>query len=523
MSPESQDKQTSYDKIPYESHAFSATHPDRLACIGKLFGMEPENITNCKVLELGCARGDNLIPLAFTLPNSTFLGIDLSLRQVLHAQETIKALSLKNIQIQHKNILDVDKSLGKFDYIIVHGIFSWVPKEVQEKIISICSENLTTNGIAYVSYNTYPGWHFRQSIREMMLYHCKDFSDPKQYIQQGRALLDFIAQSVKGDNNPYVLNLKQELENIKKQPDWYIFHDYLEEVNDPIYFHEFINKVEKYKLQYLGETELKSMLTNKLPKNIQETIHRIAPSQVRLEQMMDFLTNRTFRRTLLCHDKLNLNRYLNPAAIKSLYIASNLSPRETQSDLSKPEPLSLINHKKDSIQTSNPFLKAAFMELHKVWPAWLSFDQVFERSLASLNKNMSREDSSEHSAMQTNLLRNLFECYANNLIEVHSYPAPFSVTIEDKPTINKLARVQAARGRNLTNLRHETTACDEISLRLVPYLDGTNKHDDLIPIVEEIISQNPKFKNTDNSEEVLKQVLNKLKSQALLVSSSKPT
>src|SRR5262245_46429032 len=83
---------TSYDEIPYESHPYPQSHPERLATVATLFGMTPPPIEACRVLELGCAAGGNLIPMAQTLPGSTFLGIELSARQADEGRATIEAL-----------------------------------------------------------------------------------------------------------------------------------------------------------------------------------------------------------------------------------------------------------------------------------------------------------------------------------------------------------------------------------------------------------------------------------------------
>src|ERR1700687_6319372 len=149
---------TSYDLVPYESRSFVETRPDHLAIIATLFGLEPPAIDRCRVLELGCSHGTNLIPMAAGSPGSSFVGIDLSARQIAEGQKSATARGLTNIQFKHLNILDINESLGRFDYIVCHGVFSWVPPVVQEKIFSICVTQLAPNGIAFVSYNTYPGW-----------------------------------------------------------------------------------------------------------------------------------------------------------------------------------------------------------------------------------------------------------------------------------------------------------------------------------------------------------------------------
>ncbi len=164
-------KPTSYDVVPYFSAPFQATHPDRLATVATLFGLKPAPAERSRVLELGCAGGGNLIPMAVALPGSQFLGIDQSSRQVDQGQEIIAGLGLKNIALRVASLLDIDESYGTFDYIICHGVYSWVRENVQDKILEICATRLAPTGVAYVSYNTLPGWHMQGMIRDMMCYH----------------------------------------------------------------------------------------------------------------------------------------------------------------------------------------------------------------------------------------------------------------------------------------------------------------------------------------------------------------
>jgi len=134
----------------------------------------------------------------------------------------------------------VNESYGKFDYQICHGVFSWVPNEVQNAILQIAQRNLTQDGIAYISYNTFPGWHMRGLIREMMRYHAANYSTAKIRTRQARGLLDFLTDSVPQDGGPFAALLKQEVEILRRHADHYLFHEHLEEVNTPLFFHQFV-------------------------------------------------------------------------------------------------------------------------------------------------------------------------------------------------------------------------------------------------------------------------------------------
>jgi SAM-dependent methyltransferase len=229
----------SYDEVPYDSHPFVQTHPDRLATVATLFGLRPQPIEQCRVLELGCAAGGNIVPIADELRESEFVGIDLSRRQIEDGKQLVEKLGLTNVDLRHASIMDVDESYGKFDYVICHGVFSWVPNAVQDKIFEICSQQMKPQGVAYISYNTYPGWHMRGMIRDMMRYHAERFSTAKIRTRQARALLDFLAQSVKQPESAYTRLLQQELSTLRNQADHYLVHEHLEEVNAPLYFHQF--------------------------------------------------------------------------------------------------------------------------------------------------------------------------------------------------------------------------------------------------------------------------------------------
>src|SRR5512141_894057 len=151
---------TSYDAVSYPGLPFSQTHPDRRATIAALYDFPAAPPERCRVRELGCGDGGHLIPMAYLLPESTFLGLDAAGSAVAQGREQISALGLTNVSLSHVDLLDAS-NLGTFDYVIAHGLYSWVPPAVQERVLAITSEVLAPNGIAYVSYNAHPGGHVR--------------------------------------------------------------------------------------------------------------------------------------------------------------------------------------------------------------------------------------------------------------------------------------------------------------------------------------------------------------------------
>lgn len=113
-------------------------------------------VAGSRVLELGCGTGGNLPPMAATLPGSQFTGTDMSERQIEMARELAEGGRLRNIEFLAGDALPLlaDTADGSFDYIILHGLYSWVPLQVQSALLPLCGGLLSEAGIAYVSYNT---------------------------------------------------------------------------------------------------------------------------------------------------------------------------------------------------------------------------------------------------------------------------------------------------------------------------------------------------------------------------------
>ncbi len=420
---------TSYDELPYPSHPFPQTHPDRLATIATLFGMKPAPADHCHILELGCASGGNLIPMALTLPESTFIGLDLSGAQVAEGLKAIAALGLKNIRLRQMSILDVDDGFDRFDYIICHGVYSWVPAEVQEKILDICSGHLVPDGVGYVSYNSYPGWHMRGMIRAMLGLHDRRFRSqpPLVRVGQARALLSFLTNSV-SEQTSYGQLLRETVELLQKCTDSYLFHEHLEECNAPIYFAEFCERLTAHQLRYLGETEFHPMVASaSFSPAVQKELRQLAPSFLEMEQYMDLLRNRMFRQTLLCHENIRPN-----------------------------------------------------YDLRSKWPQAMAFDHLLANARTRLGTLEHAAGNEEDAQALAKALLSAHASAGQEFVELRLRPPVFTVQVNECPLASSLARLQAETGPHVTNLRHEIASLNPVGRHLLPLLDGTRDHKALL-------------------------------------------
>lgn len=468
---------TTYDDVPYESFPFPQTHPDRLAMLGSLFGMTPAAPDRCRVLELGCAAGGNLIPMAMAMPEAEFVGVDLSSVQVAQGERLITELGLRNIRLHAMSITAIDTRMGAFDYILSHGVYSWVPTAVQERMLEICSTQLNPQGIAYISYNTLPGWRMRGMIRDLMRYHAMQFADPGQRVAQARAILDFLSRSVPTENSAYGLLLKSELEGLRNSPDYYILHEHLEDINEPLYFHEFMERARGHGLQYLAEADASTMLAANFPAEVGETVRRIAPDVIRQEQFMDFLRNRTFRQTLLVREGTVSDRSLTPDRLRTLCISALLKPQSASPDLRSAGDESFLSANGGTLKTPSPVTKAAIMVLAQHWPRALPFADLLREALAVLELPEAQATHAGLSAEMT-LASDLLQSFGAGLVELHAQPSTFVTRAGTHPTASPLARWQARRGlKQVTTLRHELVTIDANLGRLLSLLDGSRDRD----------------------------------------------
>lgn len=461
----------SYEEVPYESRPFATTHPDTLATVATLFGMRPAPPGRCRVLELGCAGGGNLLPMALALPDSTFVGIDLSPSHIADGQRLVEAVGLRNATLRAASILDVDASFGQFDYIICHGVYSWVPMQVQDKILAICSENLTPHGVAYVSYNTFPGWHLKGLLRGMLWFHASHFGDAATRVRQSRALMDLLARAVDGAGSAYARVLEEEIEELKPETDTYLFHEYLEHVNAPLYFHEFAERAAARGLQYLEEAE-PSPLPSGLPPEVMRVLDQLPVNLIHREQYLDFLRGRGFRRTLLCHADVKLRRPPSAEVMTELHLTAIARPVSPDVDPASSAEEEFRGAKVRTAATNDPLVKAALVCLSHAWPRPLAFHDLWGQVDATLAgaPEAARTRLAEGPRMLAGIL---LQCWMGGLVEAHVHVLPFVLNVSERPIASPLARVQAEGDGLLTNLRHWSVKLDDFDRLMLRQLDGS--------------------------------------------------
>ena len=482
----------SYDAMPYPATAQTESHPDRLATLATLMGLTPPPVDHCRVLELGCSDGGNLLSLAYGLPGSEFVGVDYSAREVAAGQDHIAELGLKNITLHHLDITEASPELGLFDYILACGVFSWVPLLVQERMLELCHQLLTPQGVAYVNYNTYPGWFMRAPVRGMLLYHTRGIADPKERAAEARAMLGFVADAAQiaqeryaasaGKRKAYVAALRHEQGVVGDHPDTYLLHEHLEEQNQALYFHEFVERAGQHGLQYLADAEYTLTPLHLQIPEVTQKLGQFGNDPVRLEQYLDFITNRSFRQTLLCHQGLALRRNFSPEQMAGFWVASPVLPESGKPDLHSTAPERFRNAHGTKLTASHPVAKAALMHLSEIWPQALPFEALLEVARRRLEPETMPIYSAERLAHEAQGVGEmLLSGFWVDMVELHVCPPRYQTQIGERPEASLLARHQARSRRHVMNLRHEAlTIDDEITYRLLPWVDGQHDRSALV-------------------------------------------
>jgi methyltransferase-like protein/SAM-dependent methyltransferase len=472
--------QTAYDEIPYPGTSFSQTHPDRLAVMATLFGMAPASIERCRVLEIGCGDGGNLIPMAFGLPKGSFAGVDLAETAIARGQELIGRLGLHNIRLHAMDLMNINSDFPEFDYIIAHGVYSWVPPPVAEKILDICKSHLAAQGVAFISYNTYPGGHVLDTIREMMQFHTRNTRDPHERLRQARELIEFLAQAFPEEDIHGAL-MRQEMKLLLERRPEFFYHDEMSEHNHRFYFHEFVEQTRRHGLQFLSEARLLSMQTDTFGQEVTDKIRGWSGGDdLAREQYLDFLKLRNFRQTLLCHSEIRIDRTLRSQPVSHMFAASDARPASAEPDLRSTSALQFTYPSGGSMSTNHPLAKAAMSHLGQVWPQALPFSELL-RSARALSQ---RDTSGSNMTLEEDanwLSEMVVRLYAANFLELHSQAPGFVIKVSERPAASALARTQVEHTSSVTNLRHGSIEVeDEVARRLLLLLDGTRTREQLL-------------------------------------------
>ncbi len=475
-----------YNDVAYTSFPNTASHPHRLATIATLLGLDAAPVATCRVLEMACGDGTNLVPMAAAMPNATFVGFDFAARPVAHAQRMVQDLALANIRVLQLDLRDMPADLGIFDYIIAHGLYSWIPADVRARVLPLIARHLAPNGVAYVSYNALPGCHMRRAVWEMLKYHTRAIPDMPAKVAAARAFIALVAEPVAGEYGS-VAAMRAEVRHAGEGIDSGLAHDDMSEPNDPVYFHEFMADATRAGLTFLAETQLNTMLGAGVAPPVRQALGKL--DRLAREQYLDFVHFRRFRQSLLCRENALSRFVVQPSRAVGMHAIPSFDYRRAAAaGTAVPDPDPDAQAIKEHLLARFP-LSVPVAELAEQWVRTPPAAGASRRPVEVV----------------------LCEMYVAGLVDLRTSPTEVAAAPGSRPEVFAAARWISRESEIVPNLFHEIVRfSDPIVRKLLDLLDGTRTRDDLVGIVGGPLAQ-------PNGRAKLDEVLTMLGKNAMLV------
>jgi SAM-dependent methyltransferase len=498
------DTLASYDELPYDSLPLPETQPDFLAALAKLHGFDAPDPRRARILELGCAQGGNLIPLAWRWPESECVGVELSRVQATAGTDFVRRLGLSNVRIVHADLAALPAGLGEFDYILAHGVLSWVPPAVQQALFDVCRRHLSPNGLAYVSFNVAAGWQRLQPLRAALLERtAAELPAPERYRQALRVLADLETEW----RDPLLL---KEIAYLKTAAPAYLFHEYLADVNAPMDFAGFAAALDAHGLRYVGEAgprRARVELEDAWGLIPESMAGRWADAEIALD---DAFAAR-FRRAVIARADAPCAQPPRADALDGLAFHADLRCDE-EVDLDDELEQTFVNPAGNRFPVTAPALKAALMLLSMRYPAALDYASLRDATRALL---------AEHGTARFDepaFREALFDLAMLHGVAPTVWPGSFADEPGALPQAHDLARAQArSAGWVVSGARHVAVDLDFAGRLLLGALDGSRDIDALAAWMQERLAENGLALPLDQVAELTRQQLWLYARQGLLV------
>lgn len=497
-----------YDELPYDSLPLPETQPDFLAAIAWLHGFEAPTPHQARVLELGCASGGNLIPLAFHHPDCDYTGIELSRLQAEAGARFITQLGINNVRIVHADLAALPADLGAFDYIIAHGVFSWVPPAVQQALLRVFREHLTPHGLAYISFNVSAGWQKLMPLRQTLLEDTDAGLPAPQRVAQAQDVLKRLETE---GTDPLLL---QEIAHLQTAAPSYVFHEFLAEFNAPMTFADFAVQLDSAGLRYVGEAGPRRAVVDL------ENVLGLAPQALSLrwqeaEVTLDDLMQTRFRRAVISRDDAPRAQPPKAARLADLAFYGDLSS-DAEIDLDTSCEQDFINASGNRFSVAQPFLKAALMALSHAYPAALRYADLVQRAAEWMN-----HFASSGSRDETEFRVALFNLVLVQGVMPVRESRPDTELQDAMPQAHALARLQAATpGWAVSGAWQVGIGLDAQGRTLLTLLDGTHTLDQLTHAMQAMLKSDHPELNRETIEQLIEQKLALFARQGLLRTAS---
>jgi SAM-dependent methyltransferase len=461
----------SYEEIPYESGPHYAAHPDCLATVARLRGLEAPELEGCRVLELGCGTGGHLLPIAAALPAAEVVGVDLAPGHVEAARRVVGALGLGNARFLAADLRALPGDLGLFDYIVCHGVYSWVPEDVRRALLEAVGRHLAPGGLAMISFNALPGSRERDTLRGLVRFARERVLAPGDPVEDLRSLLGILPAALEGVESPSVDGIRRSARDLGDEPRYYLAHEYLAPVNQAFWSWEVARDAEGVGLRWVddawdhddGET---------LPESARTLLDRLSPTALDRRQWLDLVRDAAFRRAIFCRAEQAPEEEMDAARIPDLWASAGAWPvsEDRQAAGGGGGEASAFASRTHRVSTNVPVVEIALRRLHDAWPESIPVRTLWEEAREEARASGAPAAAPDDLGFLSGAL---LRCYRHQVVSLHVRPFPVSTEPGARPRAGRLARYQAERGPEVTNLVHQRVRLEPVERAVLSLLDGT--------------------------------------------------
>jgi SAM-dependent methyltransferase len=463
-------RNSAYDSIPYLGVAVPLASPLHLSlCSLAARGPSPP-LCGFRLAELGCGDGTSLIPLAFYHPGATFVGIDNSCAQLDSARSFRECLSLQNVHLVRRDVRDLEPSdFAPCDYVIAHGLYSWVSEDTRDVMLEFCQRALSPSGLAYISYNAQPGWATRRLVRETLL-RARSVREAPIEQKAYRAIEDAarLLEDLHSRDYASAILLAEELERVRNAKPGYVFHEYLAEVNDGFWLGQFVERARRHGLDYVCDAQF-GRWEGHVPDELKSKLAARGLDAIEQEETADLLCHRYFRASILCRADAPRSPVSRRDLVEQVYLATSLTAKSDPFDLTHGAVERFRGAGGIEVTIGASVTKAAVLLMAAQWPAGSKLEQLCEKSTELLAEHGFETPADPRSQLIDDLIP-LFEA---GQVDFHLREPSFGTEIRDYPRVHALARFEAAHRDSLTTPYHVPLAFDPQTLALVRTLDGS--------------------------------------------------
>ncbi len=503
-----------YDRLPFVSLPRSDTQCRRLEAMAALSGLSPSPPARARVLDLGCGTADNLAYQATEYRDARFVGCDSSATAIATGRRMIQDLGLDNVELRHQDLSEVDTSWGTFDYIICHGVFSWVPPAIRRRILEIFRHHLTPDGVGLVSYNVSPGWSIRSAVRDLMRRYTRGIDDPLRAVTEACDILGLAAEShtVGGPLGP--LLSREHILMVAEFDETYLYHEMLAEDNHPFYFEEFLDQTEQAGLQYVTATDIATTFAWDLPAKPRAFLETL-PSLER-EHYLDYFRGIMLRYSIICHSEATVDRRLDPRSLERFAVRLT-RPARVDSNPADGQVASLVIGK-CALPCPDSATLAVIRHLDAHRPHFIPVRELSQ--CAPSPSTLPHGTKAVQSDAGDRMLSFLLDAVTAGAVEPVLSPPRIAERVSDRPTVNLMARFQVHQGRRVTNQHQDVVMLGPASRFLAPLLDGTRDRGALTAMVRHALKEGRLALDSNGDpdpERIIDTSLDELCREALLI------